>query len=381
MSKKKRTGLQRVLHSRFYRVYFCVVALALAALCVGRVWLNGVLVDYEAAQPVYVAEKVADLFEQGDYETIYQLDTSAAEIAGGDESFYLDSLRELSEGRDVEWSEAYSPNEDERRYSVTLDGDRFATFSLVPSGETTRHGNTLWKLGSVSTLVQVQATPEAPEETPAPATPVGIDCVITAPEGCTVTVDGVELTEANASIASRPVITEEGFLPAGVESVTYREYRHTSTTESPVVEAKDASGSALTVTQVDANTWSCPLTGDETFRERYSGGVFSLAKRVARIMVGDARVDSMKKFCAAGSPARNIFDNLGNRWVTPHTGSSFENIVVSEFFLHSENCFTCHVSFDFILDTKVGKQTYPTAYTFCVIRDGGKAKLYNLLMR
>ena len=59
MSKKKRTGLQRVLHSRFYRVYFCVVALALAALCVGRVWLNGVLVDYETAQPVHVAEKVA----------------------------------------------------------------------------------------------------------------------------------------------------------------------------------------------------------------------------------------------------------------------------------------------------------------------------------
>ena len=69
------------------------------------------------------------------------------------------------------------------------------------------------------------------------------------------------------------------------------------------------------------------------------------------------------------------------------TFSSFLNdprtadVVISEFYIHSDTCFTCHVSFAFVLMTSKGEQTYPTAYTFCIVRQGGKGKLYNLLMQ
>ena len=161
MSNKSRKRKKSIWQSTFYRVYFALVALALVAIAIGTVWLRGVLRDYESAQPKYVAQDVAKLFENADYETIYNVDTSAEQFRGGDETLYLDNLKQLTAGKRVEWTPAFSANKNERKYNVNLDGERFATFTLVPSGQTTSRGNTLWKLGSVTTLVELQqATPE-----------------------------------------------------------------------------------------------------------------------------------------------------------------------------------------------------------------------------
>ena len=132
MSRKKKKSIWR---STFYRVYFALVALALVAIVIGTLWLRGVLKDYESAQPKYVAGDVGRLFENADYEAIYNVDTSAAQFEG-DEALYLDNLRQLTDGKRVEWTPAFSANKDERKYNVNLDGERFATFTLVPSGQT-----------------------------------------------------------------------------------------------------------------------------------------------------------------------------------------------------------------------------------------------------
>ena len=79
-------------------------------------------------------------------------------------------------------------------------------------------------------------------------------------------------------------------------------------------------------------------------------------------------------------PARTVFNNLSNQYATPHTDIAFQNEVVDQFYSLSEDCFTCHVSFDYLLKTKVGVQTDPAAYTFCIIQQDGNGRLYNLLM-
>ena len=106
MAKKK--SKNGILASRFYRIYFIVVGAALLMIVVGLIWLNGVVRDYEIAQPAHAAEEVARLFEEGDYARIYGLDTSAREISGGDEAFYVDSLKALAEGKTLAWREASS---------------------------------------------------------------------------------------------------------------------------------------------------------------------------------------------------------------------------------------------------------------------------------
>ena len=204
MSRKKKK--KSIWRSKFYRVYFVLVGLALVAIVVGTFWLRGVLADYESAQPKYVAQDVAKLFENADYESIYNYDTSAVQFEGGDKALYLDNLKQLTAGKRVEWDTAFSTNKDERKYNVRLDGERFATFTLVPSGQTSAQGNRLWKLGYITTLVALQqATPEPePEATPEPEVPeVVYTCRITAPAGYTVTVDGEALSADNATTSEK----------------------------------------------------------------------------------------------------------------------------------------------------------------------------------
>lgn len=381
MSKRKKK--KSLLSYTFYRVYFAAVAAVLVLIVAGTFWLRGLLADYESAQPKYVARDVVRMFEDSDFNGIYQVDTSAAQFAGGDEELYVNGLNNLAQGKTVAWSEMFSANEDEKNYSVTLDGERFATFTLVPSGETTKRGNRLWKLGSVTTLVQLQeAEPEEePVEESAPAEPEQVYlCRITAPTGYTVTVDGVTLNDENAQTSQKELF-EAGFLPEGVTNPAVTEYLYNSILSNPDIRATDENGEEMEVVAEERElTWSCRMKEDETYRQQYGNAAISLGKRVAKFISGDAGKKAIQKICAKNSPADEIFDNLYNRYTTPHDGISFANEQVSEFYALSENCFTCHVSFDVVLDTKKGKSVDSTAYTFCVIRKDGKGMLYNLLI-
>lgn len=382
MSKRKKKK-KSIFSYTFYRVYFAVLAVALVVIVAGTLWLRGLLADYESAQPKYVAREVARMFEDSDFDGIYQVDTSAAQFAGGDEELYVNGLNNLAQGKTVAWSESFSANEDERVYSVTLDGDRFATFTLVPSGETTPRGNRLWKLGTLTTQVQLQQAEaeEQPEEEPDFSEPEQVYlCRITAPAGYTVTVDGVTLTGENAQTSSG-VFFEDGFLPEGVTNPPVTVYLYNSPTQTPEIRATDESGAEMTVEAGDRElTWTCHLKEDAAYSAQYGNAAVSLGKQVAKFISGDAGKKSIQKICAKNSPADEIFDNLYNRYTTPHDGISFRNEEVSEFYALSDDCFTCHVSFDVVLDTKNGDSVDHTAYTFCVIRKDGKGMLYNLLI-
>ena len=380
MSRKKKK--KSIWRSKFYRVYFVLVGLTLVAIVVGTFWLRGVLADYESAQPKYVAQDVAKLFENADYESIYNYDTSAVQFEGGDKALYLDNLKQLTAGKRVEWDTAFSTNKDERKYNVRLDGERFATFTLVPSGQTSAQGNRLWKLGYITTLVALQqATPEPePEATPEPEVPeVVYTCRITAPAGYTVTVDGEALSADNAT-TSEKALFEADFLPPGVTNPTLVEYLYDAATETPQIQVTDDAGAPVPVEAVEGKelTWSCSMKSDEAYSQQYGNAAIALAKQVAKFMNKDAKKKAIERVCAKGSPAEEIFDNLSNTFATPHRGISFKDEAVSEFCVLADDCFTCRVSFDTILKTEKGDAVYPTAYTFCVIKEGDNGRLWNI---
>lgn len=377
MSNRTRKKKKSIWRSTFYRVYFALVALALVGIAIGTLWLQGVLADYESAQPKYVAGEVARLFEDADYDAIYPLDTSASQFTGGDRALYVDNLKQLTQGRDVAWTPAFSADKDERRYNVTLDGERFANFTLVPSGQVTRKGNRLWQLGSVTTLVELQ-TPE-PTPSPTPEPQEQYLCVVTAPKGYAVKLDGVALSAENAQTSQKPMY-EDGFLPAGVPSPVMVEYQYTSLNPEPALEATDETGAPAAVNPVAdrERTWLCPMRSDENYAQQYGKAAIALGRQVAKFINKDASKRGIRRVCAANSPADTLFDNLSNRYTTPHTGISFRDETVSDVYVLTPNCFTCRVSFDTVLRTEKGDAVYPTAYTFCVIKDGEDGKLYNL---
>lgn len=379
MSKKRKKGLRK---DGFYCVYFGALAAALALILLGTVWLMGYLREYESAQPVYVARDVAKLFEDRDFDALYNMDSSAGQIAEGDKAFYVENLDGIAQGRDVQWSEAFSEDADVRRYNVTLDGERFASFTLVPSGKTTRRGHRLWTLGSVTTNVSVEATPE-PTETPPPEptpTPAPLSQVrVTAPRGYAVAVDGVPLSAENAEVAER-ALYEDGFLPEGVASPVLITYTYGAMTEVPVVTATDDAGAEAALVQTGEHAWSCGLRQNAAYQAQYAEAVLSLGEKIARYTSKDGSKDAILKYCAKDSPARNVFNNLSNQYATPHSAVAVQNAAAGEFYQLSPDCFTCRVTFDYMMKTKDGVKTDPTAYTFCIIVQGETGKLYNLLM-
>ncbi len=369
MSKKKKK--KRLLDSLFYRVYFAALGVALVCVVIGLIWLNGAVRDYEVAQPVHAAEVVAQLFESGDYESLYAFDTSAQAVSGGDRAFYANSLKNLAQGKTLDWREAFSADANQKSYVVTLDGDKFATFTLVPSGKTTGHGNPLWQLGSVTTHIEVKQ----PEPT---RSPDAAAYRVTAPQGCAVTVDGRALTEAD--ILSTEPLLPEGFLPEGYASPTMVTYGFSSEGEQPAIAVTDASGEALAVEADGEGAWRSNPREDAALRESYQDAVVKLGERIAKYTAKDLSQSALLSGVADDSPAETVIKKFSNSWAPNHKTSKIVNPVVSDFYAISEDCFTCHVEFEFILTSRRGNDyTYPTAYTFCVVKRKGEGRLYNLM--
>lgn len=382
MTKKHRKK-KSIFRSTFYRIYFLLVLVAIAGIIAGMQYLNGVLADYESAQPVYVAQDAARLFEQADYETIFDLDTSMAQIAPEDRDFYVESLRQLAEGKEVSLNETYSPSADEKHYNISLDGEKFANITLVPSGQRTAHGSRLWTLDSLTTLVTI-AEPEEPEPTPEPVYEEPekemITCTITAPSTFRVTVDGKEMDANNVVSADLPMV-EDGLLPTEIEVPTMVQYAFLSEDGQPEIRVTDASGQEQEVTRQDDTNWNCPLPQSPELQETYEAAVVQVAQRISSYSAKDASQASVLKYCAKNSPARERLKDFDNTWGTPHNGATFENVVTSDYYMYSDSAFSCKVSFDYVATFgKSTVKTYPTTYTLYFIKEGGTGKLYSFTL-
>ena len=360
------------LDSWFYRIYYLVVLAAIIAIGIGLYSLHGFAADYEASQPGHVADEVAKLFVDGDFDALYDLDTAAGEISGGDRAFYVSTLSALTQGGNVEWSESYASGSDAMAYNVTLNGSRFATFTLVPSGQVTRHNNTLWKLGSVTTQLVLK------EETPA-SDPNSAPCRVQAPEGYAVTVDGRTLTEADV-IRTGVEIYPQGFLPEGVTAPTLVEYGFTPEGETPDIAVADPSGQATAVRALNDGIWAASLQEDAALRQQYAEAVGKLAERIAKYTTADISQSSALSDVIDDSPAEVTLKAFKNDWAPSHKSERFEDMAITDFCRLTEDCFTCHVKFNYILTSRrQNDYPYETEYTFCFVRKGDSGKLYNLM--
>ena len=325
------------------------------------------------------------MFENADYETIYDYDTSAQEIAEGDREFYIESMREIADGKQVTWAASYSSNDDEQLYNVLLNDEKFAEITLVPSGETTSHGNRLWTLGSVTTFVTLgeqEVAEEAQEEwvEEAEAVPVGTAYRITVPSDSTVTANGAALTADDISTAGISAVAE-GLLPAGVTAPTLTEYTVYSETGAPQFSVTDRYGNAQEITESGENAWSCSLPDTPGLKEKYEEKVVPLAQQLARLSAKTISKDSMLKYCAKNSPARENINNFDDSTGKNKKPESFENIASSNYYQYSDTCFSCHVSFDYLSKfTAEVTKTYPTSYTLYFTQEDGNGKLYSFTL-
>ena len=362
----------KLMDSWFYRVYFPLVLVAIIAICFGFRWLRGFAADYEASQPAHVAEEITRMFENGEYDRLYAMDTAAQTVSNGDPAFYGQTLSGLIGGGKLEFSESYASGSDALEYNITLNGSRFATFTLVPSGQKTAHNNTIWTLGTLTTQLVLRSEIEAQDPKNAP-------CRVQAPEGYVVTVDGRQLTEADV-VRTGVAIYPDDFLPSGVTAPTLTEYGFTPEGDAPNLTVADASGAQTTVRETSENIWVASLWEDPAVRQRYAETVTSLAQRIAKYTTADISQSSALKSVIGGSPAETTLKAFKNDWAPSHKSERFEDMAITDFCRLSDDCITCHVKFNYILTSRrQNDYPYETEYTFCIVTRGGEAKLYNLM--
>lgn len=317
----------------FYVIYLICVAAALALIFIACAVIRGLLAEYEGAQPKYVA---AEAFET--YFAPVNYDKLLAE-ARYDAGFATDQAvrgyleTEIGE-TELTWSMASAGGQ--IKYIVKAGRKLIGSIWLTAAPATTEHGFQTYDLS----YVELNLRPEA--------IPGGV-LTFTAPAGYVVTLDGVALTaEQRTGSYLDPNALEH--YPEGVPGLEYAVYtlpdlkalpREISVTsplggESEVTFDREAgayfAGPAYSQELADAYSQFIidAVTGYAAYMNRVPG--YELTR------IGRYFDQTSALYRAIRLAGEDIYIVRANR-------SEVTDLEIGEFYAHSEDTFSCHISF------------------------------------
>ena len=361
--KQKKNLLTLLKESWFWRIYCALVVLFVASLIVGLSILSGVMGEYEETRPVYAAQDVLATLNARNWTEVYSMDESAKALTQETPEQYAEYMNNLTTGYEFSLKNILSLNENEARYNVMMNGQKFAELTLEHSGEKTGHGYDCWQVKTLATTAMAAS-----------------EYTITAPADSTVAVNGQTLSQD--LIIQRDIPTEAaGNLPDGVMAPTLVKYAVNMSFGSPdSVTVTDKNGNAQEVTREDDHTWTAGLAFDDSIKAQVEEAVVKWGRRLAAYTTDDYSKYDLYNACINPSPARTYIRNMENQWAASHSGVDFENIQTYDYYVYSNDCFSCRISFDYIVHYKAGDKSYPTLYTMYFAKDGGSFKLYSFTM-
>lgn len=361
--KQKKNLIQLLKTSWFWRIYCALLVVFVVALAIGLGVLSGVMGEYEATRPVHAAEKLLEKLNARNWQEIYSMDESAKALTQETPDQYAEYMNNLTTGYDFSLKNILSLNENEAKYNVMMNGQKFAELTLEHSGEVTGHGFNHWQVKNLTTTAMAAS-----------------QYTITAPADSTVSVNGQVLSQD--LIIQRDIPTEAaGNLPDGVIAPTMVKYAVNMSFGAPEnVTVTDKNGNAQAVTQEDDHSWSAPMAYDDSIKAQVEEAVVKWGRRLAAYTTDDYSKYDLYNACINPSPARTYIRNMENQWAASHSGVDFKDIKTYDYYVYSDSCFSCRISFDYIVHYKAGDKTYPTLYTLYFAKDGGSFKLYSFTM-
>lgn len=359
--RRRRSVLQLIRESWFYRIYFGALALCALGLIVGLTVLSGVMREYEETRPIHCAEPVLELFEQRDWAQLQEMDESAAQLKYDAPEQYASQLETLTQGGEFTLKSIVTINEAEQQYNILMDGKKIGELTLEQSGETTKHGFERWRVKRLETQAFAMR-----------------EYTITVPSDSSVAVNGQALTDADVLERDIPAV-DSANLPQGVKAPTLTRYGVRMLSGEPGdIAVTDKNGAAQTLEPDGETGYRCGLAWDDArIKAQCEDAVVKWGRRLAAFTSDDYDKIDLSNACVNPSPARSYIRNMENQWAQDHDGYRFENIETSEYYIYSDNCFSCRMRFDYVLQYARGDRSYPTQYTLYFVRNGGSFKLYS----
>ena len=372
MAEKRKTN--RGFHiSLFYVIYLTVTITVILAVMIALMIVRSRLAEYEAAQPKYVAAEVFErYFEPIDYIALLNdADYDAGDAALEDLVDYISG--EIGEEQ-LTYSVGSSNDPSEIKYNVKAGSKQLGAIVLETSSQKTEHGFQTYEFSHIELYLNMEAYLEEMSR---------IVVMVDVPAAYSVTVDGEPWTEELVTdVYTRTDVMK--YYPPDVPEIEYAVYTITTLHELPKeVVVTDPEGTQAEVRlEENTNTYTCSLVYSEEMEEEYSDFVIDAMEGYAAYVLASKNVglNSIKGYFDTKSDAyADVVAAGGNRWmVREWSGIDFEDVNVGEFYVHTPEIFSCHISFTQVLH-RSGSEDYLDVidmYVFLHLTDQGY-KIYD----
>ena len=347
--------------SLFWIILLAITVLFFIFVEVGKFFLRDLLEEYEDSQYKYVAE---DFFQSnflfGDGSTFAQMfedQISEFETQTRAAAYF----EELTSGKDFTMQSVSTGLDDHIQYTVRLGDTRFASFSIVKTGEKTKHGFDLYTLSDLR-LDDALLT----------------GCSVRVPAQYKVCINGNTATKDYCN-GDRIETASQEFMPDGTDGVIYTTYTFERLCGEPQLSVKDTAGrEAPLAFEEKEDVYISGLIYDDVLAAEYSEYVMAAAKAYAAYMQNDTSFAQIKKYFDPESALYTNIRTAETGWVIDHNSYTFEDVSTSEFYAYSEDVFSCRVTLTHVLKYR-GLNDYRDYMdmTFYLRRVDGTYLIYN----
>lgn len=351
----------------FYTFYFMFIFLFFVASFFGLKWLQGWLVDYEAAQPTVKCEEVFNkYFANPDWSALYELSGAQDSQFEGKDAFvaYMENKVGDQELTYLETSAGLSLDKDYqiKKYIVQLGKEKIATFTLNGIQEA-KTDIPDWQLGEVELFLTRNGTIR-----------------IQKMDGHTAYVNGIALDDSyTIQIAST---SAEDYLPIGLTGVRMCTQEVTGLMTDPVVTVVDASGNNMEVTYDEATGTYVEMTESNTISDEHRELALEAVKTYCKWMIEEItnRGTVAKYFDSSSDVYKNIVSVAGQLWMQDHNGYKFTNDSVSDYAMYGDSIFSVRVATSLMVTRKDGtvKEYAFDQSLFFNKKDNGKWLCYEM---
>lgn len=204
---------------------------------------------------------------------------------------------------------------------------------------------------------------------------------VTAPQHLEVSVSGRKLDHSNAKIEEIAVPVFD-FLPDEKARPKLVRYTTGQTLYSQEVAVTGPGGAPCVLQKEEGQGDERRLEAWESLpterEEEYRGLIEQAAKIYAAFITADAKFDELKPYLLPDTEFYEGVRTFYSGWYIDHDSFGYENISIEEITAWSEDTFSGHISFDYIIHQGWRVHTFPSSYHMSFIRSEGEWKLVHI---
>ena len=354
----------------FYTLYFLFILVFFVAVFFGMQWLNGWLIDYQAAQPDVKAEQVyQQLFANPDWENLYVASGAQDSPFEGKEQF-VDYMNAKVDAANLTYLETSAGLSNDKKYVVRNGSEKIATFTLKDHNQK-ETGNTGllsteipdWQLGGVELFFEREGTYR-----------------IEKMESHRALLNGVEVSDDyTIQIATTKA---DSYLPLGTTGVRKCLQEINGLMAKPTVEIYDAMGNPMEVTYDETTQTFTEGTVSQTIGVEEKTAALGAAESYCKWMIEELTDRAtLAKYYEPTSEAYKRIAKLGHYdlWAQDNNGFEFLNEEVTNYVRYSDTLFSCRVTLEMKVNVKIdgSVKTIPYAQSLFFTKDSGSWLCYD----